>query len=196
MSTEFRREQRDRILSNDICSICSISATVSSGSTRWGTVFGSIIVDCQLYINSIFVWKLKLHENKEENGEYFTLSIIDHEYVTENSIKDDHCRNYGLFTNTPNSLSDLQCQSETRKLDIFVGRSDIYSQKLLKRSSKNQLKVEFNVKERTNKFFGNDTEYMKQFKNVDITKKYRFGMAIMNSGTTMKITDFEIEYAP
>ena len=90
----------------------------------------------------------------------------------------------------------MQCQSETRKLDIFVGRSDIYSQKLLKRSSKNQLKVEFNVKERTNKFFGNDTEYMKQFKNVDITKKYRFGMAIMNSGTTMKITDFEIEYAP
>ena len=180
------------------------TASKIRGVGNWKTAFGSIIIDCALYNNSICIWELKVHANKEEDREYFTFGIADDEHITEATLEEyqyffdnDFCKNYALSVNTPNSMCDLECwEDEDRNaICIYGGNTYPYPQ-ILQKSAENNLKLEFNIKERTIKFYGNGQKYEQGFRNVDVTRKYRFGIALVTGDTTMEIRDFCIKNAP
>ena len=55
--------------------------------------------------------------------------------------------------------------------------------------------MKVNLYKREIRFYGNDKEFNKMIENININKKYRAGVCLMNKNMKMELIDFEINDA-
>ena len=173
----------------------------SNHDLRWIMVYGDFIVNAAEYAHCIFEWTLNLRFKAEEIA--FGIGIIE----SCNEV-DTNLEEYGFgrgrpFTNYGWHMVYLFGPPTIRRVakeDRYVNieknkRSKITNKNFLKQDEDkgNKVMVQFDIKKKTLKCWINDEDIGIGHEEVDITKAYRFGVAVYYKSARVEIIEFKIK---